>query len=81
MEEEAGCQLGVKYTDELTGYKGVCTARTVFLHGCVRICLEAKAKGKAQVPVECWFDEQRLSVTTTATTGGPRSNPPSRSSG
>lgn len=71
-------KLGDKVTDAVTGFTGIATARTEFLHGCVRICVEAAGlhDGKAIEPQ--WFDEQRLTAQSEAKTGGPGPSPPSR---
>lgn len=71
-------KLGTVVTDTITGFTGVATARTEFLFGCVRVCVEPKSviEGK---PAEChWFDEQRLDAASPATSGGPGPVPPSR---
>lgn len=60
-------KLGEQYRDEITGFEGTATARSEFLNGCVRVCLEGGDDGK---PAEYWFDEQRLDPTSSATTGG-----------
>ena len=71
-------ELGETYTDVITGFVGVATARFVYLYGCVRVLLEG---GDAADPKEIIVDEQRLTtgagipVTITATTGGARPKP------
>jgi hypothetical protein len=79
-------KLGETYTDTITGFSGVATARYEFLYGCVRVQLEGRS-GDSGDPKELVFDEQRLVVGAlptgatprpTATSGGPRSGPPSR---
>jgi hypothetical protein len=52
--------LGEKVKDSLTGFEGVATARTEYLYGCVRICVESLELDKDGDPKEVWFDEQRL---------------------
>jgi len=79
-------KLGEKYKDKISGFEGVATARTVFLFGCVRVCLESKKLKDDGTPQECWFDEQRLTSKSKGTkskgrTGGPGPNPPKRNSG
>lgn len=70
-------KLGKKYRDSITGFEGVATGRFEYLYGCIRYCLEGIDKdGK---PDERIFDEQRLTDTPTAKTGGPRVAPPQRS--
>jgi hypothetical protein len=64
-------KLGEMYEDSVTGFKGVATGRTTYLYGCVRVGLEGKDK-----PTEIiWFDEQRLTKYTDATSGGDMPSP------
>lgn len=80
-----GIQLGTKVRDEVTGIEGMATARTTWVYGCERICVERLDKDGS--PLEHWFDEVRLHPVPTpepaipqrASTGG-GGNPPSRSS-
>lgn len=53
-------KLGKEYKDQYSGYVGIATARTVYLYGCVRVCLESKKLKEDGSPQETWFDEQRL---------------------
>lgn len=71
-------ELGKKYRDSLTGHEGTATSRTEYLHGCVRVCLES---GGDSGPAEHWFDEQRLTDKSPATSGGQRPAPPARRAG
>jgi hypothetical protein len=81
MGDDEKVLLGDKYRDNISGFEGTATARSEFLFGCVRVCLEGGKDGELKTE---WFDEQRLvrldgSVPVpTATSGGPRSGPPSR---
>lgn len=52
-------KLGSKVRDILTGFEGIAVARTTFLYGCVRVCIESTEILKGEV-VENWFDEQRV---------------------
>ena len=71
-------KLGAKVQDEFTGFKGVVTARTEYLYGCIRVLVQPEGL-KDGVPVEAqWFDEQRLSKQSKAKAGGPGATPPSR---
>ena len=67
-------KLGETYEDSISGFVGVATARVVYLYGCVRVALEGKAKPGESV----YFDEQRLTKFTDATSGGNMPAPPSR---
>ena len=78
------CKLGFVYEDLITGFKGTATARTEYLYGCVRVCLEPGGLIDGKPRAEAWFDEQRLFPGSLATAGGPgivapeRQNPPAR---
>jgi hypothetical protein len=52
--------LGARAKDEITGFSGVITARTFYLHGVtqVRLLAECLLNGK---PNEEWFEEGRIS--------------------
>lgn len=76
--------MGRRYRDVISGFEGIATGRFTYLYGCVRVQLESVALEGGDVKVDV-FDEQRLvDVATdrppvaTATSGGPRSAPPSR---
>jgi hypothetical protein len=72
---QAPVRLGETYRDSITGFEGVATWRAEYLHGCVRVGLEAGKDGKVE---EFVFDEQRLTEKASATSGGTRPAPPSR---
>lgn len=75
-------ELGKKYKDSPTGIEGVATAITEYEFGCRRVMLEVVGKddnGNKQI-LEYTFDEQRLTVKSKATSGGPGSIPSMRSS-
>ncbi len=65
-------ELGQKYKDDITEFEGTATARYEYLYGCVRVLLEGSWQGK---PEELTFDEQRLTETPSATSGGARPEP------
>lgn len=56
--------LGDRVRDKITDYEGIAVARATYLHGCVRILVQAQAVEKDKgVPVEAvWFDEGQLDV-------------------
>lgn len=74
---EDAVELGSEVRDSITGFEGTATGRAEYLYGCVRIQVEAH-EIKDGEPQSCWFDEQRLSAASKATTGGPQSAPPAR---
>lgn len=67
--------LGQKYKDPITGYSGVATSRTVYLNGCVRICLTGKAGKDGKIPEEFFDEQQILGNVTPRETGGPAPKP------
>lgn len=68
-------KLGSKVKDNITGFSGIAISRTVFLHGCVRICVES-TKLKDGKSVSEYFDEQRVEKKSKAKTGGPGDGAP-----
>ena len=50
--------LGDKVKDRVTGFTGIVTGRTTFLHGCVRICITSDKLPKDGKPLDpIWIDE------------------------
>lgn len=76
-------QLGDKAKDQVTGFEGICVARTEWLNGCVRVTLQSDKLDKEGKPQEGQtFDEPQLVVTNPnkvqcgpRTTGGPKPTP------
>jgi len=76
-------KLGDRARDTVSGWEGTATGRFEYMNGCVRWSIAASDKdGK---PEEFVFDEQQIEVVTEASdqqvtsspsTGGPRSNRP-----
>lgn len=68
-------KLGDKVRDEMTGFFGTVIGISEWLYGCRRIAVQNHElkDGKPQEPE--WFDEQRLTSTPAATSGGPTINP------
>lgn len=50
--------LGTRYRDPVTGFEGIATSRTRYLHGCDRVCLEAL--GNDGKPASAHFDLPQL---------------------
>ena len=68
--------LGQQVIDPLTGFTGIVTCRSEYLHGCVRLCVQPRSLHNGTMVNEEWFDEARLedtslAATTPATGGGP----------
>ena len=76
-------QLGDKAKDTVSGFTGVCVARTEWLNGCWRMTLQPQALDKDGKPCEAQtFDDFQLEVTKpkvqlvgSKKTGGPRDGP------
>jgi hypothetical protein len=76
-------ELGDKAKDTVTGFEGICVARTEWLNGCWRITLQSDKLNKDGQPQEgVTFDEPQLVVTKPKrvaagprTTGGPAPTP------
>jgi hypothetical protein len=56
-------ELGDEVKHTVTGYKGICIAITVWLHGCRRINVQAKLKDDGSMPEMVAFDEMEMVVT------------------
>lgn len=80
-------KLGDRVKDEVTGFEGIAVARTTWLHGCDRICVQPEKLDKDGKVVDgITFDENQLKVLksrvvdshehikSTAKTGGPRND-------
>jgi len=78
-------KLGNKYKDSISGFSGIATARTIYLTGCIRVCLEPNKLDKEGFPTEAWFDEMMLKTTSgkkvvsESPPAGPSKTPVSRS--
>lgn len=56
-------KLGDKVKDSITGYTGIATARTEWLFGCVRWCVQPQTVNKeGKVDDGLMFDEPQLKV-------------------
>jgi hypothetical protein len=54
---------GDEAKDLVTGFRGIITARTTWLHGCDRISITPSKLGRTALPIkEQTFDEQRIEV-------------------
>lgn len=55
-------ELGDEVKCNLTGFKGIVTAKANYLHGCIRCIVTSKNINPETGPVEFWFDEPQLEV-------------------
>ena len=84
MTTKVNVQLGDLAKDTVSGFSGVCVARTEWLNGCWRMTLQPKAVDKDGKPCEAQtFDDFQLEVVEpkkqpvgSKETGGPRDTPP-----
>ena len=52
--------LGKKVKDGITGVTGIATARTEYLHGTPRVCVEPRVELNGKPVDLAWLDESRL---------------------
>lgn len=72
-------KLGKKVQAQISGFKGIITARTEYLHNCVRVEVTPEGLDKEDKPREGkWFDEGELGFQVESTGGPERSVAPSR---
>ena len=82
-------KLGNKVRDNITGFDGIATGRCVYLFGCAQILVSPDRLDKDGAEIKgVWFDEQRIetveertvavSAESSATSGGPQRDAPSR---
>lgn len=63
VRDKAAAQPGDLAKDLVTGFTGIITARTTWLHGCDRVAITPNKLGKDGEPIkEASFDEQRVEV-------------------
>lgn len=82
--------LGDRVKDKVTGFEGICSGITVWLHGCRRIIIQPEKLGPDGKVIDALsFDEPGVDVVkagvylevipkTTAKTGGPITKAPTR---
>lgn len=54
--------LGDEVRDIVSGFKGIAIARTSYLQGCDRICVQPPVDEDGKLPKEAHFDEPQLEV-------------------
>ena len=84
MANEKIC-LGDEVKDTVTGFKGIVTGISTFLHGCRRIAVQPKIDKEGKIPEPNWIDEPQLKVVKKKKvsegkrdTGGPMPSIPTR---
>lgn len=83
MTTKMNVSLGDLARDTVSGFTGVCVARTEWLNGCWRMTLQPKSLDKDGLPGKCeTFDDFQLEVVEpkkqpvgSKETGGPREGP------
>ena len=78
-------KLGSKVRDNITGFTGIATARTEWLHGCARVTVQPQALHDGKPIDPFTFDEEQMEVVeelpvqvspdSSATVGGPKRDP------
>jgi len=54
-------ELGDHLKDQISGFKGICTAKCEHLTGCRQYKLQPKGLNKDKLPLNSeWFDEEQL---------------------
>lgn len=53
-------KLGEAYRDVVSGYEGVAVAYTLWLNGCLRVCLQPKVNKDGKLPDNQTFDFEQL---------------------
>lgn len=54
--------LGDQVKDKVTGFKGIVTATTLFLNGCVRCAVQPPMGKDGKIPDSQYFDEPQLEI-------------------
>ncbi len=69
-------KLGEKVKDSITGFTGIAIAKVEYLNGCVSIEVKSQKLKDGQPIKAHWFDEQNLTRSSRAKSGGPQDRPP-----
>jgi len=54
--------FGKKAKDQITGFEGIITGKSVWMYGCNQYCLTPPVDKDGKLPDGKWFDEGRLVV-------------------
>lgn len=65
-------KLGGAVKDSITGFVGIAIGRAEYLNGCI----SCQVQDLKDITKTEWIDEQRLTIYSQATAGGPQSRPP-----
>jgi hypothetical protein len=52
----------MEYRDIITGFKGICTGKVVYITGCDQALISPEAKEDGTLPEAHWIDVQRLEL-------------------
>ena len=61
MKDEEIMDLGDKVRDKITGFTGIATAVTLYLHKCPLVEVTAKELSEGKL-ITLWFDEPQLEI-------------------
>ena len=54
--------LGFKVKDKVTGFTGIISSVSFYLHGCVQYAVTPPANNDGEIKVGNWFNENRIEV-------------------
>jgi len=55
-------ELGRRYVDKITNFRGVATGHVDYLSGCSQTLLAPHVSGEGSLIESAWFDDQRLEL-------------------
>ena len=55
-------KLGDRVVDRISGFKGIATARTEYLNGCISILIQSEDLDEGKKKKGIWFDDVQLDV-------------------
>ncbi len=58
-------EIGQKYKDKITGFEGIATGHVIYISGCNQTLLSPPVSATGEVISAQWFDDQRLTQTST----------------
>lgn len=54
--------LGARVKDKITGFQGIVVARSEYLHGCWRVCIQPEELQEGKIAEAHWFDEPQVEL-------------------
>lgn len=62
MSKNQIIELGDRVKDPITGFAGIVTGMTTWLHGCIRVGVAPEKMKDGKIGDEVWFDQARVEV-------------------